>query len=263
MNELRIGDVLKESFITYKAKWKTLLMLSLISTIISALFNTFSIILNSYRESQPQWLYLIILVNLMIKLVGIYIYSRIYVSMILVTYRSMNNEAVTATQSYENAKDLTWRYIQSAILRSLMLLIPMTMVLTGFSIVQTVEFSSLMSWFLILVGTLISLYLGTTYYTVLFVAVLHPKESSAFSFSKHLVQGYFFKVLCVALISLIFVLPMNLLVFFLNLNALSLGTHILYSFLIILPSILYAPFLIIMAVLTTTKLTKLKEAEVI
>lgn len=181
MNELRVGEILRDTMDTYKAKWKTILMLSLISMVISTILGMFGMLIGSFMQLRVQLM--LLLINLVVTLISLYFTSRLSVSMIIVSNSDTNDEEVNVSTSYEKAKDTTWRNIGKALLYGLMLIIPVFLVMLGLYYGRPMGISVPTRWGLFLVGIFPMLYLSTTYFFSTYAAVLHPKEESVFSYS--------------------------------------------------------------------------------
>lgn len=261
MNELRVGEILRDTMDTYKAKWKTILMLSLISMVISTVLGMFGMLIGSFMQLRVQLM--LLLINLVVTLISLYFTSRLSVSMIIVSNSDTYDEDVNVSTSYEKAKDTTWRYIGKALLYGLMLIIPVFLVMLGLFYGRPMGISVPTRWGLFLVGIFPMLYLSTTYFFSTYAAVLHPREESVFSYSKQLVKGNFFKVFLITLIPLFISFPLYISGYFLKIDTLSVGMQFLVSTLISLPGIFIAPFTVLLSVMAMRKLESLKaEVEV-
>ncbi|PKM95583.1 MAG: hypothetical protein CVU84_01930 [Firmicutes bacterium HGW-Firmicutes-1] len=257
MSEISIGDILKVSIVTYKERWKTLLLISLISTIISTSTGIFSIIITSIGISLLQ--VLLLLVNLVIMVISVYFTSRLFVTLIIASNNSLSNEDVIIFHSYEEAKHTTWRYIGITLLFGLMLFIPILLMIFGIFNGSLMDISLPIRGILVIVGLLPAVYLSTTFYFSIYAAVLYPNETSVFSYSKQLVKGNFFKVLIITLIPIVITVPIIASSFYQNMNEISVGLQLIYSLVRSIHGMLIAPFTVLISIVAMERLEKTKE----
>ncbi|MDF2595056.1 MAG: hypothetical protein K0R69_1397 [Clostridia bacterium] len=258
MNEISIGDIVKVSIVTYKERWKTLLLISLMSTIISTSIGIFGIIITSIGISPLQ--VLLSFVNLVVVVISVYFTSRFSVTMIIASNSLLCGEDVMISHSYEEAKHTTWRYIGITLLFGLILFIPIILIMFGIFYGSLMGISLQMRGLLVIVGLLPAVYLSTIFYFSIYAVVLHPNETRVFSYSKQLVKGNFFKVLIITLIPIVLTVPIMASSFYQNMNEISIGLQIIYSLVRSIPGMLIAPFTVLISIVAMERLGKAKES---
>jgi len=201
MDELSIKSVLKVSLETYKEEWKTLLLISLISILVSLSGEIMSVIIKFFKLDEI--IPLVISIGFLLKGIRFYLMSRLTVTLILASKQGLSNVSVLVPETFSDAKHLTWRYIGYSLILGLII------TFSCFPIVFTMFLGKLFNLMLpikivlYLLGIALPVYFATIYYFSLVSAVVYPDEADIFSFSKKLVKGNFFKVFILLAISLI------------------------------------------------------------
>lgn len=240
MREINIGDILKSSVDTYKENWKTLVIITFMSTLISVVANT---TISTILSNQTlNWNLMYTVVMWFIRGIGFYFTSRLSVTLIISTVNAISKEKVEIAKNYEAAKKTIWRYMGITILLTLILFIPNTLMTLGLYNVKAMEISVPIRIIMFFVGIIPTFYLSTTFGFANCIAVLKSKETKAFSYSKQLVSGNFIKVLSIKLIPIILTFPIYILNYYLSVNGGSFSGEIFYTFISSLFNIMVAPF---------------------
>ncbi len=249
VEKLNINEVVTVSVASYKAKWRTLLLISLLSSVISVSIGAVGIVSKAMAFSPIKDV--LFLAFIVLSIVSIYFTSRLSVALIIAS-KSADDIGVSA--AYGRAKSVTWRYIGFAFLFGLMFIIPTILVLIG------MPFGSLfITWWpirglLVVIGITSSIYLITIFKFSLSVAVLYPRLSRVFAYSKKLVKGNFMRVLIIMLIPFIVILPIVAIVFTFKPIQASASIQIVKSLLRAIPSVLIAPFVTLLTLETMKRL---------
>ena len=240
MKEINIGNIFKSSVDTYKEYWKTLMIITLMSTIISVVV---SVTINTLLSYQVlNWILLYTFVYWIIQGIGFYFTSRLSVTLIISTINAISNEKVEIAKNYEAAKKTVWRYMGITILLTLILFIPSTFMTYGLYNGKASGISFPISVLMFLVGIVPTLYLSTTFCFANYIAVLKSNETKAFSYSKKLVSGNFIKVLIINLMPMIIMIPIYILNFYQAVNGVSLNGDIAHIIISSLFGVFVAPF---------------------
>ncbi|MBF4693759.1 hypothetical protein [Fusibacter ferrireducens] len=249
MEKFKIKEVVTVSVATYKAKWRTLILISLLSSVISVSVDATGIVAKTMAFSPIKDG--VFVAFIVLTIVSIYFTSRLSVALIIA---SKTSDDLGASAAYGRAKPVTWRYIGFAILFGLMLIIPMVLVIIG------MQFGGLFSilWsirgLLVVIGSIYSIYIITVFRFSVFAAVLYPHESRVFAYSKNLVKGNFMKVFFIMLIPLIVTLPILAISLIFKVNQASALIQIGASLLEAIPTVLIAPFSTLLALETMKRL---------
>ena len=119
MDELRIKEVVSVSLETYKEEWKTLLLISLISILVSLSGDITSLIIRFFKLGSIMPL--VILIGFLIKGIRFYLMSRLTVTLILASKKALSNQEVIVSDTFSDAKSLTWRYIGYSLILGLII----------------------------------------------------------------------------------------------------------------------------------------------
>ncbi len=258
MKVINIGDIFKSSVDTYKENWKTLVIITFMSILISVVANvTISTILSN---QTLNWNLMSTVVMWFIRGIGFYFTSRLSVTLIISTVNAISKEKVEIAKNYETAKNKVWRYMGLFILLNLILFIPNTLTTLGIYNVKVMEISVPIRITMFFVGIIPTIYLSTTFGFVNCIAVLKSKDTKAFSYSKQLVSGNFIKVLSIKLIPIILACPFYILNYYQSVNGVSFSGEIFYTIISSLFNIMVAPFSMLLYLNTFKCLDEVEES---
>ena len=257
MNKISISQVIKDAIVRYKERWRTLLLISFISTIISIVTSGFGLIVTSTKGLNLRLL--LSIANIGVILISSYFTYRLFITMIIVAKGLLQDEELTALDGYKQAKQTVWRFIGTGILMGLMSVIPMLLITTGIILGAIFGMALATRALFIISGLVAMVYLSIIFYFAIYAAVLQPKEVKVFSYSNQLVKGNFFKILLISLIPMVILLPTMGLVIYQAYNEVSLAVQFIYSILTAIPSALVTPFTILLSLVTMEKLEKQRE----
>jgi len=256
MNELSIKEIIITSVKTYKDRWKTLMLISFYSALITTSVGIIGIIANTLEFSAIQ--VLLSLLNMIVIIISVYFTSRLSVALIIATRASLSMEDVVVSKVYNEAKPLTWRYIGYTWLFGFIVIVPLMLVILGTNIGGFFNIILPIRLVLFVTGIIPTIYLFTVFSFSLQTAVIYPEESRIFTYSRKLVGGYFLKVLIVILIPLIVTSPIAASQFIFSTAQSSFIIQFGASLLRMIPSILITPFTMLLILETMKRLEEIK-----
>ena len=240
MEKLNINEVVTVSVASYKAKWRTLLLISLLSSVISVSIGAMGIIARAMAFSLIKDL--LFLTFIVLTIVSFYFTSRLSVALIIASKSALSSEDISIATAYSRAKPVTWRYIGFSFLFGFMLIIPAILLIIGVTFGHLFSISWFIGGLVIVLGFIAVVYIITVFSFSLSAAALYPRESRVFAYSKKLVKGNFMRVIIIMLIPFIVILPIAALVVLFKPIQASASIQIVKSLLRAIPSVLIAPF---------------------
>lgn len=250
VGKLIIKDIIGEAISLYKDNFGLFFGINAIGVLIFFVPDSF-LMLREFANTSGLAI-LIDLVSLVIIYIGIYYSIRMTILLALVIKHRYSNEPVNIKEIYVQAKSCTWNQIKAVLLLGLMLIIPITFIILGFSIVESIPLKIIT----ISIGVILFSYLIAKYELALYVVIFKPKAKNYFSYSQKLVENYFWKVLIISWIPFIVTVPNYILKFFVDGSNLGIIQGFIYANSGLLIRLFIGPFTTGIMVTTYLKLDR-------
>ena len=200
---LDIKEVLKESISIYKAGFKPLFMLSCVIFIVNFFNNIIDFVVNLYKSNTTAYL-VSILLTLVIFGINIYISSRAGIGIYILAEKFLRERELTAKEAYANSRSVFWRYVGVAILFGIILVLPMMGIFISYKYINNI----VLKYCVMSLLATPAAYLGIRYGFAPISAILKVEKHKYFETSKLIVEGDFWRILILVLLSsIIFIVP--------------------------------------------------------
>ena len=247
MKDLDFKNILTDTLAIFKTYWKPLMLIALISTAISIVFQGLMLIVPIIGigiMSIKSYLFLSLIVTLTLGIINLYFTSRFSITLISSVNDAYNGNQVAIRHSYDEAKYNTLRYIGYTILTGIITFIPMMMLglynFTWFQVPQpTVRIV------MAIIGGASAYLLQVALQFVPLIIVLGKRDESVIEKSFKIVKQNYMKVAVLTLLPVLIMAPMWLLTkipFFSQLVISNLGFRFLITAIF---SIVATPFIVI------------------
>ncbi|OJV64896.1 MAG: hypothetical protein BGO41_15010 [Clostridiales bacterium 38-18] len=209
MKDLDFNNILTDTLATFKNYWKPLMLIALISTAISIVFQGLMLIvpITSLRiVGVNSYLFLSLVITLTLWIINLYFVSRLSVTLISSANDAYNGNQVAIRHSYKEAKYNTGRYIGYSILTGIITFIPLMMLgLYNFNLFRVPRPTERI--IMALIGGTIAFLLHVALQFVPFITVLGKRDESVIEKSFQIVRQKYIKVALLTLLPIVLSMP--------------------------------------------------------